>query len=423
MHVQEKSAQSARTHKPPIRAIIDQSIITALLEQTYSDTRYGILGYLGGAFHTVDAASSSSSATPSQSSAKLIICHVSHIIPSERSLEQLLIGNVEEKDGAFKEALKEFEKLGVQCVGWYRSDDGMKGFQPTRKDLSKQTFLQRTIHPSCIGILTTLASSNNPNRRYPDAPRAPPLVPLQAPSHALLTFRATYDDADIPHETSISSTSTTVDPLYAPTPEWHPTSLYYHNSLKPLRVLSAQHSQPYTSPHSIRQTLKTLKQTLDESVALYRLAAAECSGNPIRRMFLDSEFDAFLMGFWKMSVLGVEKGLRGDEMGVGAKETYEEFHKSVIVPALASAEGEKEEVESCLVPSVQTLTDLARSLTGVTGVQPRIPRIVPVAGKFPDPLLYEADVTRMDRPKRKAVQRQRKKVKDSGGGGGAEEGK
>ncbi|KAJ3048304.1 hypothetical protein HK097_010693, partial [Rhizophlyctis rosea] len=162
----------------------------------------------------------------------------------------------------------------------------MKGFQPTRRDVSKQTFHQRTLHPSSIGIITTLASANNPNRLYPDAPRAPPNVALQAPTHALLAFRTIWGDpeSESSSQSSTSPSSSDFDSnLYAPTPDWLPGSLYFHNSLKPLRTHLIQNHQSHISPSVLRSSVKSLQHTLDEAVSLYRFAAAECANNPIRR--------------------------------------------------------------------------------------------------------------------------------------------
>ncbi|ORY01790.1 hypothetical protein K493DRAFT_298233 [Basidiobolus meristosporus CBS 931.73] len=230
------------------RVVLDQSVVVALLDHAYTDDKFNNYGYLGG-----------KRVSTSRHSGE-VICHISHFIPSIRSVESMLAGKGEESTIALKLAVEAFASMGVELLGWYRRLDAT----PT------------SLHPE------------------PDADH-------------------------------IMSDAT----LYSAVP-----------------VIFGVNQQPYTSPESIRQiagTLKVWKQmsfkipgvlTIDtymymmqailvESHVLFEAQRLDCGAMAGRKLFTDSEYDSFLMRFWKTSAIQYHSRASGLKL---KKTVEQEFH-------------------------------------------------------------------------------------------------
>ncbi|KAJ3284405.1 hypothetical protein HK104_009968 [Borealophlyctis nickersoniae] len=438
--------------------VLDQSVLTALLDQTYSDTRFEVVGYLGGRWiefsgdnANAGSADGEDEGAASSAASVVTVCHVSHFVASTRSVEELMKDNVEETEDSLATALALFKEWGYAV----RSNDPMRALQPTRKDLSKQVFLQRALGPASVGLLLSVASANNPNRFFPTNPRAPPSAPLHGPSHAVVAFRAVLEEGEKAVE---------LDSTFASTPNWAPDAFFYHTNLKAVRILVGVHDQPYMAPVLMRETIRTLKSSLEESRAIYLAQAADCTDRPARRMFLDADHDAFLMGFWKNSVVTATNAVDQDFRTLSGKRfwLYEEINKRIAelkgwwdesnaakrrgvkrkksgeeapqgnekgstgeetkAPALRPFDRVLDQIinnptragtnVTSRIPSTSTLREIVQTLSAAP---PRfnVSRVRPVVGRHPDPLLFEADLSRTDRPKRKPTARPRKKIKES----------
>ncbi|CAG8613252.1 2339_t:CDS:2, partial [Ambispora leptoticha] len=132
------------------RVVIDESLVSALLECAYSDCRHHVLGYLGG-MCTMD--------TPERDT---ITCHVTNFYSSGRSLPSLLTGNIRETDTARTHALELFKSLGCNLIGWYRShfSSSIK-YTPTDADIAKQRELQSQF-PNSIAIVVSISTTSRP---------------------------------------------------------------------------------------------------------------------------------------------------------------------------------------------------------------------------------------------------------------------
>lgn len=63
--------------------------------------------------------------------------------------------------------------------------------------------------------------------------------------------------------------------------------------------------QCFASPALLKETQSVLIATLQESSSAYKCFAMDCEKRVGQKLFLDAEYDAFLMRFWRNSVLNV----------------------------------------------------------------------------------------------------------------------
>ncbi|TPX56128.1 hypothetical protein SpCBS45565_g08451 [Spizellomyces sp. 'palustris'] len=278
--------------------VLDKSVYTALLNQAYSDTRYDVTGFLGGSWIPMKV-----QRPRGKGHQWKVVCHVSSFFAAERQVLELLQGRVVEDPVSIKQAVAKFHESDLECVGWYRSNDPSRPLQPTCQDITKQAFLQ-TLIPEGIGLLVSVASSNNPNRLLPNIIRAAVGEPLKAPIHAIAAYRAGLQTSE-----GILKT----DEIYPPYPEDNPVPFYrdlvYHSDLTGMRIPVGIREQGYMNGNVLREIHRSLQMALNESRQVYLGQASACGVDSARRMFLDSDYDGFLMDFWRHSVIGASNAL------------------------------------------------------------------------------------------------------------------
>ncbi|KAJ3154475.1 hypothetical protein HDU86_004604 [Geranomyces michiganensis] len=296
--------------------VLDKSVLTAIVNQAYSDTRYSTVGFLGGLWKSV---------TVERDGKKLakIVCHVSQFYAVERQIVDLMQGNVAEDPSSIVHAVGKFHEKDLECVGWYRrfivnSNDPSRPLQPTSEDIAKQAFVQ-TLIPDGVGVLVSVASSNNPSRLQPFVPRSAVGIPLVAPMHALMAFRACTQTSDGVLETN---------KVYPPYPDENPLpffrELVFHTDLLALRIPIGLRDEPYMSSDALRGLHRALQLTLTESRQVYLAQASVCGTDSARRMFLESDYDNFLMNFWRRSVVGAFNALDQELQTIGSKTAWKE---------------------------------------------------------------------------------------------------
>ncbi|KAL9654822.1 hypothetical protein ABK040_008615 [Willaertia magna] len=114
--------------------IIDQSVLTGILDHAYSDHNNEILGLLGGIYEE-----------------KTNTVYVKHYMATIRSLENIAIDGVECSPNEFIKAQEVFQKLNLIFIGWYHSHPRIAPF-PSMKDLQMQLEMQ-TQAPYSFGLI------------------------------------------------------------------------------------------------------------------------------------------------------------------------------------------------------------------------------------------------------------------------------
>ncbi|KAI8911915.1 hypothetical protein DFJ77DRAFT_468180, partial [Powellomyces hirtus] len=291
--------------------VVDKSVLTALLGQAYSDSRYSVLGFLGGSWKSVVVERDGKKQSK-------IVCHVSRFYAAERQVVELMQSNTVEDPTSIIHAVGKFHDQDLECVGWYRSNEPSRPLQPTCEDIAKQAFLQSLI-PDGVGVLISLASSNNPNRLQPLVARSSVGSPLAAPFHGLMAFRACTQTSDGILET---------DKIYPPYPDENPLPFYrdlvYHSDLAGIRIPIGLRDEPYKSSDIMRELLRSLQLSLDESRQVYVAQASTWGKDSARRMFLEADYDSFLMKFWRRSVVGAFNSLDQELQTVNTKTAWVE---------------------------------------------------------------------------------------------------
>ncbi|KAJ3011058.1 hypothetical protein HKX48_007049 [Thoreauomyces humboldtii] len=320
---------------------MDKSVSTALVSQAYSDSRYSVLGFLGGSWKSIVVERGGRKVTK-------VVCHVSRFHAAERQISELLRGRNVEDPTSIIRAVGRFHEQGLECVGWYRSNDPNRPLQPTSEDVSKQAILQ-TLIADGIGVLVSAASANNPNRLQPFRPRAAPGSPLIAPVHAILAFRACLQTSEGILETG---------KIYPHFPEENPLPFYrdlvYHSDLVSMRLPIGLRDESHMSPHALTSLHKSLHLALDESRQVYLAHASASGAESARRMFLDSDYDSFLMNFWRRSVVGAFTSLDQELQTLNTKSAWAQAAISKKMTALkhayddASAKRRKREVSGAI---------------------------------------------------------------------------
>ncbi|KAJ3175188.1 hypothetical protein HDU87_006423 [Geranomyces variabilis] len=298
-------------HDANLMIVLDKSVLTAIVNQAYSDTRYSAVGFLGGSWKGV---------TVERDGQKLekTVCHVSQFYVVERLVVDLMQGNVVEDPSSIVHAVGKFHEKDLECVGWYRSNDPSRPLQPTSEDIAKQAFVQ-TLVPDGVGVLVSVASTNNPSRLQPFIPRSTAGIPLVAPMHALMAFRACTQSSDGTLETS---------KVYPPYPDENPLpffrELVFHSDLLALRIPIGLRDEPYMGSDALRGLHRALQLTLTESRQVYLAQASVCGTDSARRMFLESDYDIFLMNFWRRSVVGAFNALDQELQTISTKTAWKE---------------------------------------------------------------------------------------------------
>ncbi|CAG8584681.1 4854_t:CDS:10 [Ambispora gerdemannii] len=225
------------------RVVIDESLVSALLECAYSDYRHHVLGYLGG------------TCTMDTSEKDIITCHVTNFYSSRRSLPSLLTDNIRETDTARTHALELFASLGCNLIGWYRShfSSNIK-YTPTDADIAKQQELQ-TQSPAAAAQVNTKSQTN------------------------AKTTKGKIKEV----------TNTNYNKLM-------------YNIQKRL----------YICPKVLQQLASAVMVILQETKEAYAEQALDCENRKGQRIFVDSEYESFLMKFLKKSILQFDKSIDQD---------------------------------------------------------------------------------------------------------------
>ncbi|KAJ3212728.1 hypothetical protein HDU67_003645 [Dinochytrium kinnereticum] len=274
------------------RMVMDQSVATGLLEHMFSDaSTFEVVGYIGGSIRRVPDLSlppmqytyfapGTSSASLAYVPGEVIVTYVTHFFPCERTMEGMLSGELKETQTSYQNCLAHFKKVGVECVGWYRSNNPMKQPIPSKSDVMKQSQMQR-LHPCSLGIIMSLTSSNRPSRFFPEVAEPAFGSPLVAPIHSLTAFRA-YSEM-ITTETGEMASGSAAE-----------------------EILVAVYEQALPDPALLESSVKSLSISLKESIEAYELLVGDASQNsPLshNKQLLDSEFGGFMNSFWRYGVI------------------------------------------------------------------------------------------------------------------------
>ncbi|KAL6620895.1 hypothetical protein U3516DRAFT_627533 [Neocallimastix sp. 'constans'] len=294
----EVEDKKRKTSNPAIKVIIDQSVYNMLLSQALSDKYNSVLGYLGGSFICIPNNNSNNITNISNSSSSSLnkkeeinVCHITHYISSEREIGDLISNNINEVKTSFSDAIQYFESKKVSCVGWYKSTRINKPLLPTFNDIAKQTRLQQLI-PNGVGILL---STNHFN--YDLKEQSSLLDNLKSMIIYQTYLKDPKNDITLKlfdNDKKIDITSINENPF---------KRLLFHKNLKYYCVPFGIANQLYPNVDSLENNQKSLLNSLRESRQAYMGQALDSKSRMGQKMFIDAEYESFLMNYWKNSVL------------------------------------------------------------------------------------------------------------------------
>ncbi|CAG8435666.1 2734_t:CDS:10 [Scutellospora calospora] len=251
---------------------------------SYADSKHEVLGYLGGTCD-VDRLDNNT-----------IVCHVSQFVASERVVTSLLTDTVQEVDQAREDAINTFKKMGLEFIGWYRSNlDSNSNTIPTQYDIIKQQTIQSQ-YPDSAGIIVSMSTISCPpiNIRGLISERS---------INALCVFRTvetnTSNNTNFPLSQTVKSKNRILKGKGK-------------EDSKANKVIFTVNRQMYMCSNVMQQLNHALMTVLREIKQTYSGQVLDCDNRIGQRIFVDSQHESFLMNFLKKSVLQFDRSIDQD---------------------------------------------------------------------------------------------------------------
>ncbi|CAG8543098.1 14762_t:CDS:10 [Dentiscutata erythropus] len=294
------------------RVSIDESILLALLECSYADSKHEVLGYLGGTCD-VDRLDNT------------IVCHVSQFVASERVVTSLLTDTVQEVDQAREDAINTFKKMGLKFIGWYRSNlDSNSNTIPTQYDIIKQQSIQSQ-YPDSAGVIVSMSTISCPpiNIRGLVSERS---------INALCVFRTVETNPNNNDSFSLSQAVKSKNSRILKGKE--------KEDSKANKVIFTVNRQMYMCSNVMQQLNHALMTVLREIKQTYSGQVLDCDNRIGQRIFVDSQHESFLMNFLKKSVLQFDRSIDQDFRSLAvAKHHVKTLIMKRVNDALATCQG------------------------------------------------------------------------------------
>ncbi|KAF0427181.1 hypothetical protein F8M41_006091 [Gigaspora margarita] len=294
------------------RVSIDESILLALLECSYADSKHEVLGYLGGTCD-VDRLDNT------------IVCHVSQFVASERVVTSLLTDTVQEVDQAREDAINTFKKMGLKFIGWYRSNlDSNSNTIPTQYDIIKQQTIQSQ-YPDSAGIIVSMSTISCP----PISIRG---LISERSINALCVFRTVETNPNNNDGFSLSQAVKSKNSRILKGKE--------KEDSKANKVIFTVNRQMYMCSNVMQQLNHALMTVLREIKQTYSGQVLDCDNRIGQRIFVDSQHESFLMNFLKKSVLQFDRSVDQDFRSLAvAKHHVKTLIMKRVNDALATCQG------------------------------------------------------------------------------------
>ncbi|CAJ0912002.1 21103_t:CDS:10 [Entrophospora sp. SA101] len=240
---------------------IDESVFSALLECAYSDPKHQVIGYLGGKC--------------SIGKSDMIICHVSQFVALERCIPSLLTDTVKEINLAYEETIKKFKDMGLILVGWYRSNISSNSNSIiTQADIIKQQKLQ-TQHPNSAGIIISISTTGFPS-----------LGPKGQISDGITNTFCIF-------RTSENTILNDFDAINTPSQ-------------------GTKSKNGKISKGKGKELPKVNRTILHESKQVYNEQILDCENRIGQKVFVDSQYESFLLNFLRKSVVQFDRSVDQD---------------------------------------------------------------------------------------------------------------
>ncbi|CAI2165911.1 14519_t:CDS:2 [Funneliformis geosporum] len=256
---QTKNATTSKVDDPVgnFRLSIDESVISALLDCAYADVKHEVLGYLGG---TCDV----------DRSENTIVSRVNQFVASERIVTSLLTDEVQEMINSRENAIQIFSDNNLEFVGWYRS----AGF--------------------IINISTTSCPSIGSKG-----------IGVNGLVNSISVFR-TFESSSMNGDINNSV------PLVNRTKAGKIWKGKGKANLKANKVSFNVNRQMYICPNVMQHLSCALMTVLRETRQTYAGQVLECENRNGQRIFIDSQYESFLMNFLRKSVLQFDRSIDQD---------------------------------------------------------------------------------------------------------------
>ncbi|GES74077.1 hypothetical protein RCL_jg4475.t1 [Rhizophagus clarus] len=282
---QTKNATNLKVDDPVgnFRLSIDDSVVSALLDCAYADVKHEVLGYLGG---TCDVDQSDNT----------IVCHVGQFVASERIVTSLLTDEVQEMPNSRDNAIKFFEENNLEFVGWYRSNfQSNLNSIPTQSDILKQTSIQSKF-PNSAGIIVNISATSCPSI----GSKGTNVTGLVNSISIFRTFESPNTNGDINNSVQNNKKNGKI---------WKGKG---KANLKANKVSFTVNRQMYMCPNVMQQLSCALMTVLRETRQTYAGQVLECENRNGQRIFVDSQYESFLMSFLRKSTLQFDRSIDQD---------------------------------------------------------------------------------------------------------------
>ncbi|CAG8434719.1 2220_t:CDS:10 [Funneliformis mosseae] len=267
------------------RLSIDESVISALLDCAYADVKHEVLGYLGGSCD-VDR------------SENTIVCRVSQFVASERIVTSLLTDEVQEMINSRENAIKIFTDNNLEFVGWYRSNfQSNSNSIPTQSDIIKNTAIQSEF-PNSAGFIINISTTSCPSI----GSKGIGINGLVNSISVFRTFESSSMNGDINNSVPLVNRTKTGK-------IWKGKG---KANLKANKVSFNVNRQMYICPNVMQQLSCALMTILRETRQTYAGQVLECENRNGQRIFVDSQYESFLMNFLRKSVLQFDRSIDQD---------------------------------------------------------------------------------------------------------------
>ncbi|CAG8446179.1 9902_t:CDS:10 [Funneliformis caledonium] len=284
---QTKNATTSKVDDPVgnFRLSIDESVISALLDCAYADVKHEVLGYLGGSCD-VDR------------SENTIVCRVSQFVASERIVTSLLTDEVQEMINSRENAIKIFTDNNLEFVGWYRSNfQSNSNSIPTQSDIIKNTAIQSEF-PNSAGFIINISTTTCPSI----GSKGIGINGLVNSISVFRTFESSSMNGDINNSVPLVNRTKTGK-------IWKGKG---KANLKANKVSFNVNRQMYICPNVMQQLSCALMTILRETRQTYAGQVLECENRNGQRIFVDSQYESFLMNFLRKSVLQFDRSIDQD---------------------------------------------------------------------------------------------------------------
>nr|CAG8536974.1 1238_t:CDS:2 [Entrophospora candida] len=204
--------------------------------------------------------------------------------------------------------------MGLVLVGWYRSNiSSISNSVITQTDITKQQAMQIP-HPNAAGIIISISTTGFPSL-------GPKGQISDGMTNTFYVFRTTENTVISNFET-INTSSQGTKPKNGKIWKGKGKELPKVN-----RVTFSVNKQLYTCPSVMQQLCCALMTILRESKQVYNGQVLDCENRIGQKVFVDSQYESFLMNFLRKSVVQIDRSVDQDFRSL----SFAKYHAKMLI--------------------------------------------------------------------------------------------